>query len=226
MLTPRLIVLSTFTALSQDQSSLTSLLCLNWKWYVSPAWIVNTAQFYMVLPPYFLISLLVRQWPQSHRKLIRGLLILKCSEMSITPIPTPLSSTPLSPLPGQLQNKQESFCPVAALLVLGLPSHSWLKYILTACPFFCTTIMHPFGCDIGGPHTLPSPALRWLWGWENDVQLGCLSPCWKMEGWHHYRSRWHCTLGVIFSDKLGLGLRILAFACYSYSHQNITMKIR
>lgn len=56
--------------------------------------------------------------------------------------------------------------------------------------------------------------------------LGCLSPWWKMEGWHRYRSRWHCMLGIIFSDKLGLGLKILAFACCSHSHQNITMKIK
>lgn len=113
------------------------------------------------------------------------------------------------------------------LIFLFLPSYSWLQVFTYYCLSLpLPTIMHHFGCDIGRPHLLLSPAPRCLWSSENDVQLDCLSLCWKMEGWHRIRSRWHCTLGIIFSDKLGLELRILAFACYRHSHQNITMKIK
>lgn len=168
----------------------------------------------------------IYSWEDNHshqknedRKANMRLVDFRCSEMNITPIP-------ILPLP--YYHHYQDICKVGDNLSCGYFGVSrivlpFFTYWFSLPTPYC---MHLFGCDIGGTHPLPSPALRCLWNSENDVRLGCLSPRWKTEGWHRYRSRWHCTLGIIFSDKPGLGLRILAFACYSHSYQNITMKIR
>lgn len=101
---------------------------------------------------------------------------------------------------------------------LELPSYSSLAQMFKDClsharPAICIILDTAWG-----EHISSSVAPRCLWSSENDVQLGCLSRSWEMKGWHRYRTRWHCTLGIIFSDKLGLRLWILAFACYSHSH--------
>lgn len=130
------------------------------------------------------------------------------------------TSALLSPLPGHLQSRRQSvlwlfWCfqncpPIFHLLIL--PSHTllyaslWMWHRGTTSP--------PLSC----PEVLVE-LRKWC-------AVGLFITTLKKEGWHRYRSRWHCTLGIIFSDKPGLGLRILAFACYSHSYQNITMKIR
>lgn len=165
---------------------------------------------------------LVRRWPQSLkklkiRKLILGLLISDILKWTSSPIPIP----PLQDICRVRENLSLCCFGVSrTVLPFFPPSVHFLTLPSPTLLYASLWMWHR------GPRPLPSPALRCLWSSENHVQLGCLSRCWKMEGWHRYRSRWHCTLGIIFSDKLGLGLQILAFACYSHSYQNITMKIR
>lgn len=115
-------------------------------------------------------------------------------------------------------NYEKLFLSCGCFECLELPSYSSLAQMFKNClsharPAICIIL------DVAwGEHIPSSIAPRCLWSSENDVQLGCLSRSWEMKGWHRYRTRWHCTLGIIFSDKLGLGLWILAFACSSHSH--------
>lgn len=119
---------------------------------------------------------------------------------------------------GIFANYEKIFLSCGCFERLELPPYSSLEQMFKDCLSHARPAMCIILDMAWGEHISSSLAPRCLWGSEKDVQLGCLSQIWEMKGWHHYRTRWHCTLGIIFSDKLGLRLWILAFDCYSHSH--------
>lgn len=169
--------------------------------------------FSVTLPLYFLITCssfehsLMGKWPRPWK--MRLIIPISASYVF---------STLQSLIPGYLQIMRKIFLSCGCFECLELPSYSSLAQMFKDClsharPAICIILDMAWG-----EHISSSLAPRCLWSSENDVQLGCLSRSWEMKGWHRYRTRWHCTLGIIFSDKLGLRLWILAFACYSHSH--------
>lgn len=166
--------------------------------------------FSVTLPLYVLIisfeHLLMGRWPQSWKmRLANPIFVFYVFSSTITPTRI-------------FAHYEKIFLSCGCFECLELPFYSSLAQMFENClsharPAICIIL------DVAWGERIPSSlALRCLWSSENDVQLGCLSRSWEMKGWHRYRTRWHCTLGIIFSDKLGLGLWILAFACYSHSH--------
>lgn len=162
----------------------------------------------------------VRRWPQSLkklkiRKLTLGLLISDILKWTSSPIPIP-------PLSGHLQSQN-----------------------LSLCCFGVSRMVPPFFPPSVHFLTLPSPTLLYasLWMWHRGTMSPPLS-CPEVL----VELRESCAVGLFITMlkngrmaslqeqmalyawhnflKLGPGLQILAFACYSNSYQNITMKIR